>query len=201
AGPALRWRESRTLRQVGAVDPSRVRRPGRAASARRISPDEQRQTARADQAPQRSARRAAARWLSHGIASASRARPGCALRPAPAAHELTLRALELGADRFFGGSAARQPDPPVLAQRLWGLDFPNPVGLAAGYDKDARVPDAMLRLGFGFTEVGTVTPRPQPGNPKPRVFRLEEDQAIINRMGFNSHGLDAVGDRPAKRAP
>jgi len=87
-----------------------------------------------------------------------------------------------------------------LAQRLWGLDFPNPVGLAAGYDKDARVPDAMLRLGFGFTEVGTVTPRPQPGNPKPRAFRLEEDQAIINRMGFNSRGLDPVVDRLSRRA-
>ncbi len=91
--------------------------------------------------------------------------------------------------------AARQPDPPVLAQRLWGLDFPNPVGLAAGFDKDARVPDAMRRLGFGFVEIGTVTPRPQPGNPKPRLFRLEEDQAIVNRMGFNSSGLDAAVDR------
>jgi dihydroorotate dehydrogenase len=86
-----------------------------------------------------------------------------------------------------------------LAQRLWGLDFANPVGLAAGYDKDARVPDAMLRLGFGFVEVGTVTPRPQPGNPKPRLFRLEQDQAIINRMGFNSGGLDAACERLSRR--
>jgi dihydroorotate dehydrogenase len=91
--------------------------------------------------------------------------------------------------------AARQPDPPILAQRLWGLDFPNPVGLAAGFDKDARVPEALLSFGFGFVEIGTVTPRPQPGNPKPRLFRLEEDQAIVNRMGFNSTGLDAVVDR------
>jgi dihydroorotate dehydrogenase len=101
--------------------------------------------------------------------------------------------------RLIGGSAAREPDPPVLAQRLWGLDFANPVGLAAGYDKDARVPDAMLRLGFGFVEVGTVTPRPQPGNPKPRLFRLEQDQAIINRMGFNSGGLDAACERLSRR--
>ena len=126
---------------------------------------------------------------------------GPALRrlPREAAHELTLRALELGLGRFFGAAAAADPDPPVLAQRLWGLSFANPVGLAAGYDKDARVPDAILRLGFGFVEVGTVTPRPQPGNPKPRLFRLEQDQAITNRMGFNSGGLDAVCERLSRR--
>ena len=126
---------------------------------------------------------------------------GPALRrlPREAAHELTLRALELGAGRFLGAAAALEPDPPVLAQRLWGLDFANPVGLAAGYDKDARVPDAMLQLGFSFVEVGTVTPRPQPGNPKPRLFRLEQDQAIINRMGFNSGGLDSVCERLSRR--
>jgi len=126
---------------------------------------------------------------------------GPALRrlPREAAHELTLRALELGFGGFLGAFAARGPDPPVLAQRLWGLDFANPVGLAAGYDKDARVPDAMLHLGFGFVEVGTVTPRPQPGNPKPRLFRLEQDQAIINRMGFNSGGLDAACGRLSRR--
>jgi dihydroorotate dehydrogenase len=126
---------------------------------------------------------------------------GPALRwlPAETASELTLRAIEGGAARFLGGFASREPDPPVLAQRLWGLDFPNPVGLAAGYDKDARIPDAMRQLGFGFVEVGTVTPRPQPGNPKPRLFRLEEDQAVINRMGFNSGGLDAVTGRLSRR--
>ena len=126
---------------------------------------------------------------------------GPALRrlPREAAHELTLGGLELGLGRFLGVAAAPDPDPPVLAQRLWGLDLANPVGLAAGYDKDARVPDAMRRLGFGFVEVGTVTPRPQPGNPKPRVFRLEQDQAIINRLGFNSRGLDAVCDRLSRR--
>jgi dihydroorotate dehydrogenase len=119
--------------------------------------------------------------------------------PREAAHELTLRALEVGSRRFLHYSAAQEPDPPVLAQRLWGLDFGNPVGLAAGYDKDARVPDAMRRLGFGFVEVGTVTPRPQPGNPKPRVFLLDQDRAIINRLGFNSGGLDAVCDRLSRR--
>ena len=96
-------------------------------------------------------------------------------------------------------ASQQQLDPPILAQRLWGLDFPNPVGLAAGYDKDGRVSEAMRRLGFGFVEVGTVTPHPQAGNLKPRVFRLEEDQAIVNRMGFNSDGLDVVVDRLSRR--
>ncbi|HEY1795305.1 MAG TPA: quinone-dependent dihydroorotate dehydrogenase [Stellaceae bacterium] len=111
------------------------------------------------------------------------------------AHSLTLRVLERG---LVG--AAASPDPDNLSQTLWGIDFPNPIGLAAGFDKDARVPDAMLRLGFGFTEIGTVTPRPQPGNPKPRVFRLKEDAALINRLGFNSGGLDGAMARLAGRA-
>lgn len=75
-----------------------------------------------------------------------------------------------------------------LAMRAWGLDFPNPLGLAAGFDKDARVVDPLLGLGFGFVEAGTLTPKPQAGNPRPRVFRLPEDRAVINRMGFNSEG-------------
>lgn len=119
--------------------------------------------------------------------------------PAEAARDLTLRALEAGLGRFMIDRGAQAPDPPILAQRLWGLDFPNPLGLAAGYDKDARVNEAMRRFGFGFVEIGTVTPRPQPGNPKPRVFRLEEDRAIINRMGFNNGGLDAAVDRLSRR--
>jgi dihydroorotate dehydrogenase len=110
--------------------------------------------------------------------------------PPETAHRLTLTALAGGL-----GGGRRAPDPPVLRQRLWGLDFPNPVGIAAGFDKDARAPEALLRLGFGFVEIGTVTPRPQPGNPKPRVFRLEADGALINRMGFNSGGLDRVLER------
>ena len=126
-------------------------------------------------------------------------RPVLRRLPPEAAHELTLRALEVGWGGLFGVSSTPVPDPPVLAQRLWGLHFSNPLGLAAGFDKDARVPDAMLRLGFGFVEVGTVTPRLQPGNPRPRLFRLEQDQAVVNRMGFNSGGLDAVCDRLSPR--
>ena len=89
---------------------------------------------------------------------------------------------------------------PVLASRHWGLDFPNPLGLAAGFDKNGEVPDAMLGLGFGFTEIGSVTPRPQPGNPQPRLFRLSDDHAVINRMGFNNRGLEAAAARLAARA-
>src|SRR5215472_3216513 len=88
------------------------------------------------------------------------------------AHHAALYALEHG---LVGARA--ETDDPVLKTRVWGIDFPNPVGLAAGFDKDARVVDAMLALGFGFVEAGTVTPKPQPGNPKPRLFRLTEDQA------------------------
>jgi dihydroorotate dehydrogenase len=100
------------------------------------------------------------------------------------AHRLTIRALKTA-------PARRPPEPdPMLAIGMAGLDFPNPVGLAAGFDKDAEVPDAMLGLGFGFVEVGTLTPRPQQGNPKPRLFRLAEDRAVINRMGFNNRGQE-----------
>ncbi|WP_207483990.1 quinone-dependent dihydroorotate dehydrogenase [Arenibaculum pallidiluteum] len=95
--------------------------------------------------------------------------------------------------------APRAMEDPRLRMRLWGLDFPNPVGLAAGFDKNAEVPDAMLRQGFGFVEIGSVTPRPQPGNPRPRVFRLPEQQALINRYGFNNEGLDAVAARMEAR--
>ncbi len=126
-------------------------------------------------------------------------RPVLRRLPPEAAHGLTVRALEAGLGRFMTDRAARRPDLPILAQRLWGLEFPNPVGLAAGFDKDARVPEALRGFGFGFVEIGTVTPRPQPGNPKPRLFRLEEDQAIVNRMGFNSGGLDAAVDRLQRR--
>jgi dihydroorotate dehydrogenase len=110
------------------------------------------------------------------------------------AHRVTVAALAAGL-----AGHARTPDPPSLGQRLWGLDFPNPIGIAAGFDKDARAREALLGLGFGFVETGTVTPRPQPGNPKPRVFRLDEDGAVINRMGFNSGGLDALVARMSGR--
>ncbi|HEY0028187.1 MAG TPA: quinone-dependent dihydroorotate dehydrogenase [Allosphingosinicella sp.] len=105
------------------------------------------------------------------------------------AHRLTIRALKA----LLAGRAA-EPDP-VLGVRVAGLDFPNPVGLAAGFDKDGEVHRQMLGLGFGFVEVGTLTPLPQAGNPKPRLFRLAEDEAVINRMGFNNGGLEAAKAR------
>ncbi|MDB5712658.1 MAG: quinone-dependent dihydroorotate dehydrogenase [Sphingomonadales bacterium] len=108
------------------------------------------------------------------------------------AHRLTIAGLRLvpqGATRFD----------PRLAVTVAGLDFPSPIGLAAGFDKDAEVPDAMLRLGFGSVEVGTITPLPQIGNPKPRLFRLTEDEAVINRMGFNNGGQPAARARLAAR--
>jgi dihydroorotate dehydrogenase len=111
--------------------------------------------------------------------------------PPEAAHRASLLALRL--------LPARDPpaDPPELAVELWGRILPNPIGLAAGYDKNCAAADALLGLGFGFVEIGTVTPLPQPGNPKPRVFRLSEDEAVINRLGFNSDGLDVVSRRLA----
>jgi dihydroorotate dehydrogenase len=93
-----------------------------------------------------------------------------------------------------------RPDDEKLAVRAFGLNFPNPIGMAAGFDKNGEVPDALLRLGFGFVEVGTVTPRPQTGNPRPRLFRLERDEAVVNRMGFNNDGAEAVLRRLAVRA-
>jgi dihydroorotate dehydrogenase len=105
---------------------------------------------------------------------------------AEAAHGLVIRALQAKPV-----SAASKSDP-RLATDLFGLHFPNPVGLAAGFDKNADVPDAMLALGFGFVEVGTLTPRPQIGNPRPRLFRLPQDHAVINRFGFNNAGHDAA---------
>jgi dihydroorotate dehydrogenase len=106
--------------------------------------------------------------------------------PAERAHNLTLT-LAGAAGPLLPRPAA---DDPRLAVSAFGLDFPNPVGLAAGFDKNAQVPDAMAKFGFGFVECGTVTPRPQSGNPQPRLFRLTEDAAVINRMGFNNGGMD-----------
>ena len=101
-----------------------------------------------------------------------------------------LKARPAGKPAFSGGR---------LAVSVAGLDFPNPLGMAAGFDKDGEVPDALLGLGFGFAEVGSITPRPQAGNPKPRLFRLAEDRAVINRMGFNNHGAPAAAARLAAR--
>lgn len=110
------------------------------------------------------------------------ARPLLHARDAEEAHLLTIRAL-----KCMPPLPVPKSDP-ALAQTLFGLNFPNPLGLAPGFDKNAEVPDAMLRLGFGFVEVGTLTPLPQAGNAKPRLFRLTEDHAVINRMGFNNEG-------------
>ena len=122
------------------------------------------------------------------------ARPLLHLLDPEAAHGATIWALKHG---LAGARAAT--DDAILATRVWDLDFKNPIGLAAGFDKDAEVVDAMLALGFGFVEAGTVTPLPQPGNPRPRLFRLAADQGVINRFGFNSKGLAAFTARLAER--
>ncbi len=110
------------------------------------------------------------------------------------AHRAAILGMKLG----FGPNDPSTDDP-TLAVEIAGLRLPNAVGLAAGFDKDAEVPDAMLRTGFGFVECGTVTPLPQAGNSRPRLFRLTEDRAVINRMGFNNRGLDAFAARLERR--
>lgn len=115
-------------------------------------------------------------------------RPALFLTDAETAHGLSLAALRMLPSRAAPGN-------PMLQQRVAGLDFPNPVGLAPGYDKNGEVFRAAYGLGFGYVEVGSVTPRPQSGNPRPRLFRLVEDNAVINRMGFNNDGMEAVAAR------
>ena len=110
------------------------------------------------------------------------------------AHRLAINILRSGL--FSGGN---ETNAPVLHQSLWGLSFPNPVGLAAGFDKNGEVFAPALKLGFGFVELGSVTPLAQPGNPRPRLFRIARDRAVINRMGFNNDGLEAVAARLAAR--
>ena len=121
------------------------------------------------------------------------ARPALFALDPERAHRLTVRALTL-APRM------RPAQTGPLAIDVAGLTFPNPLGMAAGFDKDAEVPDQLLGLGFGFAEVGSITPRPQAGNPKPRLFRLVEDRAVINRMGFNNRGADVAKTRLARRS-
>jgi dihydroorotate dehydrogenase len=111
------------------------------------------------------------------------------------AHGLAIRGLKAGLGPRAGA------DEPILHTTVAGLDLPNPVGLAPGFDKNAEVFAPMLKAGFGFVECGTVTPKPQAGNPRPRLFRLTEDRAVINRMGFNNQGLDAFAGRLARRGP
>ena len=121
------------------------------------------------------------------------ARPALFALDPERAHRLTVRALALS-PRTGPRAESR------LASNVAGISFPNPLGIAAGFDKDAEVPDQLLGLGFGFAEVGSITPRPQQGNPKPRLFRLVEDRGVINRMGFNNGGANAARDRLAARA-
>ena len=120
-------------------------------------------------------------------------RPALFMLDAERAHQLSLSGLKL-----LPFAAPAKPGGP-LGIEVAGLRFPNPLGMAAGYDKDGEVPDALLGLGFGFAEVGSVTPLPQIGNPRPRLFRLIEDRAVINRMGFNNHGAEAAVARLAAR--
>jgi len=110
------------------------------------------------------------------------------------AHGLAIRTLKLGL-----GPSVGQVTSPRLRTRVAGLDLLNPIGLAAGFDKNAEVIEPLGKCGFGFIEVGAATPRPQPGNPKPRLFRLTEDRAAINRFGFNNQGMDAIANRLANR--
>jgi dihydroorotate dehydrogenase len=110
------------------------------------------------------------------------------------AHTLAVKALK------FAPLPRPSADDARLQVRAFGLNFPNPIGIAAGFDKNAEVPDALLRLGFGFVEAGTITPKPQPGNPRPRLFRLDADSGVINRLGFNSEGEQAALKRLAARA-
>jgi dihydroorotate dehydrogenase len=116
------------------------------------------------------------------------------LLPPETAHRLAVRTLPLLPARSV-------PTSPRLRTRLAGLDLPHPIGLAAGFDKNAEAFAGALRQGFGWVEIGSVTPRPQAGNPKPRLFRLVEDEAVVNRMGFNNDGLEAVAARLAGRDP
>ncbi|MEB3042905.1 quinone-dependent dihydroorotate dehydrogenase [Rhizobium mulingense] len=118
------------------------------------------------------------------------ARKGLFLFDPETAHGLSIAALKSG----LVPACQITPDP-RLRQTVAGLTFENPLGMAAGYDKNAEVPEALLRLGFGFTEIGTVTPKPQAGNPRPRIFRLVEDEAVINRLGFNNEGHEAAFER------
>lgn len=111
------------------------------------------------------------------------------------AHRLAIRTLATGLLPRHRSA----PDPRLM-QTILGFQFSNPIGMAAGFDKDGEVVDGLLDLGFGFVEVGTVTPRPQEGNPRPRLFRLPHDQALINRLGFNNHGFDALHSRLVARA-
>lgn len=129
-------------------------------------------------------------WSPFGLDPYPLVRPFLFLLDPEFAHVMTIKMLGLGLGPRF-----TEKDDPVLSTRVFGLDFPNPIGLAAGLDKQAEVVDEFMRFGFGTLEVGTVTPRPQPGNPKPRMFRVKQLKALINRFGFNSVGADVFAER------
>src|SRR5262245_51726761 len=116
---------------------------------------------------------------------------------AETAHRLTIKLLRAASHLDFALRALRSFQPPSQPKTLFGLNFPNPIGLAAGLDKNGIALPAWAALGFGFVEIGTITAKAQPGNPKPRIFRLPEQQALINRLGFNNDGADAIAHRLA----
>src|SRR5262249_41857861 len=118
---------------------------------------------------------------------------------AETAHHFTLESLRKL--HRLGFVRAARPGPDACARNVMGIRFPNPVGLAAGLDKNGDYIDALAALGFGFIEIGTITPRPQPGNPPPRMFRLPAARALINRLGFNNHGVDPLPEKRARAAP
>jgi len=124
------------------------------------------------------------------------------LFPPEQAHSITIQLARLGFNTPVLSDILKDAyrfDSPGLRRRFMGLDFPNPVGLAAGFDKDGKYLDVISNLGFGFIEIGTVTPKPQAGNPRPRLFRLPQDKALINRMGFNNDGVESLARRLDKR--
>ena len=131
-------------------------------------------------------------------------RPLLFLMPPEQAHKFTFSLLRLlflipGINKIFQALFSYRS--PLLERQLFGINFPNPIGLAAGFDKDAKLISPMASIGFGFIEIGTLTPKPQVGNPQPRLFRLPGDQALINRMGFNNDGVEAAVERLKKRTP
>jgi dihydroorotate dehydrogenase len=125
-------------------------------------------------------------------------RPVLFLFPPETSHSIVALLLKIPGVSFLMGILYKYENP-VLEKTIWGLKFPNPIGLAAGFDKDGKFFEEIAGCGFGFIEVGTVTPKPQPGNDKPRLFRLTEDEALINRMGFNNEGVEAMVERLKKR--
>ena len=114
------------------------------------------------------------------------------------AHDLAIQSLKYN---FLPSSVFKVENEELLETKIFNTKLKNPIGLAAGFDKSGEVYNSLFKMGFGFVEVGTITPRRQLGNPKPRVFRLEEDKALINRLGFNNHGVDAVVERLKKNKP